>query len=255
MTGFPSVAGGLAVTHLAEIGSTNAEALLRAAAAAPEQWIVADKQAAGRGRRGRQWVSEPGNLYSSLLLYDPAPPALTPQICFVAALAVHDAICDAAANLGPERLRLKWPNDLLLDGKKLVGILVEGAAVGSKQAVVTGVGVNCTHHPSDTPYLATSLAEEGFSVAPAKLFERLAARMMDRLAQWQRGAAFSATRNAWLARAHDLGRDIEVKLPERVLNGRFEEIDADGALVLTLASGHRELIRAGDVFPATAKQV
>lgn len=253
MAGVPAVAGGLAVTHFAEIGSTNAEALSRAAAGAPEQWIVADKQVAGRGRRGRQWVSEPGNLYSTLLLYNPAPPAVSPQICFVAALAVHDAICDALPALDPERLRLKWPNDLLLDSKKLVGILVEGASAGAKHAVVTGIGVNCAHHPAGTPYPVTDLANEGFAIAPGTLFERLAVRMMDRLAQWQRGAAFAATRNAWLGRAHDLGRDIEVKLPERVLNGRFEEIDADGALVLALANGHRELIRAGDVFPATAK--
>lgn len=250
MAEFPAVAGGLAVVHFAEIGSTNAEALLRAASGADEQWIVADRQVSGRGRRGRQWVSEPGNLYASLLLYDPAPAALSPQICFVAGLSVHDAICDALPALDPERLRLKWPNDLLLDGKKLVGILVEGATSGSKQAVVTGIGVNCAHHPSDTPYPATDLAREGFSLAPAALLERLAARMMDRLAQWQRGSAFAATRTAWLARAYNLGGDIEVKLPERVLNGRFEEIDAEGALVLALANGHREIIRAGDVFPA-----
>lgn len=253
MTGFPAVAGGLAVTHFAEIGSTNAEALARAASGAPEQWIVADRQIAGRGRRGRQWVSEPGNLYSSLLLYDPAPPALTPQICFVAALAVHDAVRDAVPALDPARLRLKWPNDVLLDGKKLVGILVEGAIAGSKQAVVTGIGINCAHHPANMAYPVTDLANEGFRVAPAALFERLAVRMLDRLAQWKRGSGFAAARQAWLERAYELGREIEVKLPERTLGGRFEEIDGEGALVLALANGHREFIRAGDVFPAVQR--
>jgi BirA family biotin operon repressor/biotin-[acetyl-CoA-carboxylase] ligase len=250
MTGFPAVAGGLAVKHFAEIGSTNAEALSRAIANAPEQWIVADKQIAGRGRRGRHWVSEPGNLYSSLLLYDPAPPALSPQICFVAALAVHDAICDCLPSLDPQALRLKWPNDVLLVGKKLVGILVEGASAGTRHAVVTGIGVNCIHHPAETAYPVTDLVAEGFELKPGTLLERLGARMMNRLAQWQRGRDFAATRNAWLVRAYNLGREIEVKLPEKVLNGRFEEIDSDGALVLALPSGHRELIRAGDVFPA-----
>ncbi len=253
MTGFPAVAGGLPVFHFAEIGSTNAEALSRAASGAPEQWIVADRQITGRGRRGRQWISEPGNLYSTLLLYDPAPPALSPQICFVAALAVHDAICDALPALDPQYLRLKWPNDLLLVGKKLVGILVEGASTGTRHAVVTGIGVNCMHHPVDTPYPVTDFAAEGFSLTPPLLLEKLAARMMDRLALWRGGRDFAAIRNAWLARAHDLGREIEVKLPERVLKGRFEEIDSDGALVLALPSGHREFIRAGDVFPATTK--
>lgn len=252
MTEFPGVAGGLPVAHFAEIGSTNAEALSRAAAGAPEQWLVADRQVTGRGRRGRQWISEPGNLYASLLLYDPAPPALSPQICFVAALALHDAICDCLPALDPERLRLKWPNDLLLDGKKLAGILVEGATAGTKQAVVTGIGVNCAHHPDGTPYPVTDFAREGFPLAPAALFERLAARMLDRLMQWRKGRGFAETRNAWLARAYDLGREIEVKLPERALKGRFEEIDGEGALVLALAGGHRELIRAGDVFPAAS---
>lgn len=250
MTGFPAVAGGLPVIHLAEIGSTNAEALARAAAGAIEQWIVADTQVAGRGRRGRHWVSEPGNLYASLLLYDPAPPSLSPQICFVAGLALHDAISDALPDLDPQQLRLKWPNDLLLSGKKSAGILVEGAVASVRQAIVTGIGVNCRHHPSNTPYAATDFAAEGFSLTPAMLFENLANRMMDRLATWQGGRNFAGIRNAWLARAHNLGREIEVKLPERVLKGRFEEIDGDGALVLVLADGHRELIRAGDVFPA-----
>jgi BirA family biotin operon repressor/biotin-[acetyl-CoA-carboxylase] ligase len=253
MTGFPGVAGGLPVVHFPEIGSTNAEALSRAADGGVEQWIVSDKQIAGRGRRGRNWVSEPGNLYSSLLLYNPAPAALTPQICFVAALAVHDAICDVLPSFDQERLRLKWPNDLLIDGKKLVGILVEGASAGTKHAVVTGIGVNCAHHPADTAYGATDLKSEGFSISPAALFERLAVSMLDRLAQWQRGSGFAATRKAWLNRAHNLGREIEVKLPERVVSGRFEEIDGDGALVLALSSGHREFIRAGDVFPASVR--
>ncbi|MBY0531203.1 MAG: biotin--[acetyl-CoA-carboxylase] ligase [Xanthobacteraceae bacterium] len=253
MTVFPAVAGALPVAHFSEIGSTNAEALARAAANTPEQWIVADRQIAGRGRRGRQWVSEPGNLYSTLLLYDPAPPALSPQICFVAALALHDAVCDALPTLDPQYLHLKWPNDLLLAGKKLAGILVEGASAGARQAVVTGTGVNCVHHPVDTAYPVTDFAAEGFSLTPQALFEKLAARMMDRLTLWRGGRGFNAIRNAWLARAHDLGRQIEVKLAERVLNGRFDEIDSEGALVLSLPGGHRELIRAGDIFPAAAK--
>jgi BirA family biotin operon repressor/biotin-[acetyl-CoA-carboxylase] ligase len=249
MTGFPAVAGGLPVAHFAEIGSTNAEALLRAASGAPEQWVVADRQIAGRGRRGRQWVSEPGNLYSSLLLFDPAPPALSPQICFVAALAVHDAICDLSPLLSAERLRLKWPNDILLDGKKLVGILVEGAIAGAKQAVVVGIGVNCSHHPADAAYIATDLQSSGIQVTAAQLFERLAGRMMDRLSQWQHGKRFALTREAWLSRVAGVGGEIEVRLPERVLRGVFNSIDEDGALVLGLGGGHSELIRAGDVFP------
>jgi BirA family biotin operon repressor/biotin-[acetyl-CoA-carboxylase] ligase len=249
MAEFPAVASGLPVTHFTEIGSTNAEALSRAASGAPEQWIVADKQIAGRGRRGRLWVSEPGNLYSTVLLYDPAPPALSPQICFVAALALHDAVLDLAPTMDADRLRLKWPNDVLLDSKKLVGILVEGVANGSRQAVVVGIGVNCAHHPEDAAYPATDLQASGIAVSPAEVFARLATRMMDRLAQWRHGKRFALTREAWLARAGGLGREIEVRLPERALRGTFDAIDHDGALVLGLGGGHSELIRAGDVFP------
>jgi BirA family biotin operon repressor/biotin-[acetyl-CoA-carboxylase] ligase len=249
MAEFPAVAGGLPVAHFAEIGSTNAEALSRAALGAAEQWVVADRQLAGRGRRGRQWISEPGNLYSTVLLYDPAPPALSPQICFVAALALHDAVLDLAPAVNAERLRLKWPNDVLLDGKKLVGILVEGAASGVRQAVVVGIGVNCTHHPGDAAYPATDLQSSGIAASPAKVFARLAERMMDRLAQWQHGKRFALTREAWLARAGGVGNEIEVRLPDRALRGTFDAIDEDGALVLGLGGGHSELIRAGDVFP------
>ncbi len=253
MANFPAVAGGLPVSHFAEIGSTNAEALSRAAAGAAEQWLVADRQRAGRGRRGRLWVSEPGNLYSSVLLYDPAPANLSPQICFVAALALHDAVLDCLPALDPARLRLKWPNDLLLDGSKIAGILVEGAVSGGRQAVVIGIGVNCNHHPGDTPYPVTDFAGAGFALAPQALFARLAERLPGRMSQWQSGRAFGETRSSWLARAHDLGREIEVKMPEQALKGRFEEIDAEGALVLALANGHRERIRAGDVFPAASR--
>lgn len=253
MTGFPRVAGGLPVAHFAEIGSTNAEALARAAKGEPEQWIVADRQLAGRGRRGRHWVSDPGNLHASLLLYDPGPAQLSPQICFVAALALHDAVRDALPALDPDRLQLKWPNDLMLDGKKIAGILVEGASSESRRAIVTGIGVNCAHHPEGTPYPVTDFASAGFSLAPGTLFERLAARLMDRLAQWRRGDGFPETRRAWLRRAQNIGREIEVKMPESTITGRFEEIDEDGALVLALPDGHRERIRAGDVFPASSQ--
>lgn len=254
MANFPGIAGGLPVFFFNEIGSTNAEALARAGRGEPEQWIAAARQTAGRGRRGRAWVSEPGNLYASLLLYDPAPAAVSSQICFVAALALHDALYDLASDLAPERLRLKWPNDVLLDGKKIAGILVEGIASGERQAVVTGFGVNCAHHPADTPYPTGDLQENGIAVTPERLLAGLADRLMRRLAEWQRGNGFVSIRKAWLARAFGVGGEIEVRLSERVIKGRFEEIDETGALILEHASGEREVVRAGDVFPLVPVQ-
>ena len=120
--GFSARTGRTPVVAFATLGSTNAEALARASLGERGPlWIVAERQTAGRGRRGREWVSEPGNLYASLLLTDVAPAAATPEICFVAALALHDAVLDCCAGLAPARLTLKWPNDLLLDGGKLAG--------------------------------------------------------------------------------------------------------------------------------------
>ena len=131
------------------LGSTNAEAL--ALARAGERgplWITAQSQSAGRGRRGSTWVSPPGNLYASLLLSEPSPKPLAPQLSFVAALALHDALCDCAPRLGP-LFKLKWPNDVLLGPDKLAGILIEGESEPAF-AVVIGFGVNCASHPPDS---------------------------------------------------------------------------------------------------------
>ena len=114
------------------------------------------RQEAGRGRRGNAWTSAPGNLYASLLLSEPSPQAVAPQLSFVAGLALHDAVAECAPQIGP-LLKVKWPNDLLIGGAKVAGILIEGESEGGF-AVVIGFGVNCAAHPSDTPYPATDLA-------------------------------------------------------------------------------------------------
>jgi BirA family transcriptional regulator, biotin operon repressor / biotin---[acetyl-CoA-carboxylase] ligase len=251
MSNLTSQAGGIKVLALATIGSTNAEALARAQAGeGGPLFIVAERQSAGRGRRGREWVSEPGNLYATLLLVDPAPAAVSPQLCFVSALALHDAVLDACAGLSPARLKLKWPNDLLLDGAKVAGILVEGATLaGGKLAAAIGIGVNCAHHPAETPYPANDFAGAGLDLPPAKLLTRLGERMSERLQQWHRGEGFAAIRAAWLLRATGLGDAIQVRLPDRTLAGTFEAVDEEGALLLRRADGACEAISAGDVFP------
>ena len=139
------------------LGSTNAEAL--ALARAGERgplWISARTQSAGRGRRGSHWVSPAGNLHATLLLSDPSPAALAPQLSFVAALAVHDAIAACAPQLGPD-LKVKWPNDLLVEKAKVAGILIEGESEPTF-AVAIGIGVNCVAHPDNADYPAADLA-------------------------------------------------------------------------------------------------
>ena len=240
------------------LGSTNAEALnLARQGERGPLWVTAQRQTAGRGRRGRAWISEPGNLHASLLLTAPAPMEHWPQLSFVAALAIHDAVVEVAADLEPQ-LAIKWPNDLLLRGAKLAGILIEGqgGAAGEAAAVVVGIGVNCASHPTDTDYPATDLAAAGIS--PEMLLGALAVEMQRRLAQWSRGDGFASIRADWLARAAGLGEDVRVRLVDREIAGRFEALDPAGGLVLRLPNGDVTTIAAGDVFvlaaavPATA---
>jgi BirA family biotin operon repressor/biotin-[acetyl-CoA-carboxylase] ligase len=231
--------------------STNAEALTLAAtevAPAGPLWITARRQSAGRGRRGNVWVSPSGNLYTTLLLRDPAPPLRAPQLSFVAALAVFDAILDCAPGLGG-RLKLKWPNDVLCGGAKLAGILIEGRGFDTGLSVAIGIGVNCQQHPTQTSYPATDLAAEGVGVAVDDLFAALSGAMLRRLTQWRRGEAFAEIRGDWLARAAGMDADMRVRLPDRELFGRCEALDDSGRLLLRLQDGGLEAITAGDVFP------
>jgi BirA family transcriptional regulator, biotin operon repressor / biotin---[acetyl-CoA-carboxylase] ligase len=232
------------------IGSTNDEAKRLARGGAPEGTLVwAGEQTAGRGRRGRHWASPPGNLYLSLVLRPGGAPSRAAQLGFVAALGLGDAL-DGLAALGP-RLRYKWPNDLLLDGRKLAGILLESetAASGAVDFVVIGTGVNLLSHPETSEYPATCLAEGGSAtVSPAALLQAFVREFDPWLARW-REEGFAPLREAWLARASGIGEDIRVRLERMTLTGRFVDLDEDGALLLDGAEGPRR-IAAGDVFPA-----
>ncbi|MCJ8143133.1 biotin--[acetyl-CoA-carboxylase] ligase [Ancylobacter sp. A5.8] len=237
------------VVRFEAVGSTNIEALARANGPAP-CWFVAERQTTGRGRRGRPWSSEPGNLYATLLLVDAAPLIRQPELCFVAALALHDAV-RAVTGIDPLRIGLKWPNDVLIDGGKLAGILLEATLLpDGRGATVIGFGVNCAHNPPDTPYKAVNLAGAGFPTSPDALLAALDAAMQERLAQWARGAGFAEIRDAWLRRASGIGRPVLVRLGERETSGVFEALDASGAMLLRRSDGAREIINAGDVFPA-----
>jgi len=233
--------------------STNTEALaLARRGETGPLWVMARQQTAGRGRRGNAWISAPGNLNATLLLCDPAAPENAPQLSFVAALAVFDAIVDRAVALR-ERLALKWPNDILYGGAKLAGILIEGEGVGTRLAVAIGIGVNCMHHPLETTFPATDLATAGAVVSADDLFGALSGAMAGRLAQWHRGAGFQSVRTDWLNRAAGIGGEMRVRLPKnREFAGRAEALDEYGRLLLRLADGTLQTITAGDVFPVAA---
>lgn len=239
-------AAGARLVTFDTIGSTNTEALRRARdGERGPLWVTATRQIDGRGRRGRIWVSEPGNLYASLLLSDPSTPDRFAELSFVTALALHDAIGGRVPGLA-NRLVLKWPNDLLIDRNKCAGILVEGEGA----QVVVGIGVNCIHHPANTEFPATDLATAGVRTSPETLFAPLTAAMTARLAQWDRGAGFAAMRTDWLARAAGIGKPIRVKSGDGEIAGHFDSIDEAGRLVLRLADGTMRTMAAGDVFLA-----
>jgi BirA family transcriptional regulator, biotin operon repressor / biotin---[acetyl-CoA-carboxylase] ligase len=231
-----------------EIDSTNAEARRRAEAGqGGPVWITARRQTAGRGRRGRSWSTESGNLAATLLTTTDVPAAEAAQLSFVAALAA----CDLADTcLGPAAARLKWPNDVLVFGRKAVGILLEsGARPGGGLWLAVGIGVNLAHAPDDTERPATSFAEHmaGPPPEPEDALEVLAARFESWRRLWvTRG--FAPIAKAWTERALGLGQRCEARLPNRTLSGIAEGMDLDGALRLRLDDGALERITAGDVF-------
>ncbi|HXP02610.1 MAG TPA: biotin--[acetyl-CoA-carboxylase] ligase [Stellaceae bacterium] len=233
------------------IGSTSDEAKRLARGGAEEGVIVwAKTQTTGRGRRGRVWESPAGNLYMSMILRPGRRAAIAAQLGFVAALGMAAALRQLAPGAA---VRCKWPNDLLANGKKIAGILLETEMVAGEcpDFVVIGIGVNLAASPDDTPYPATSLAKEGAgNIAP----EVVLACFVERFAKWLdawRKDGFGPIREAWLSHAIGLGEPIQVRLERDTLDGRFLDLDDDGALMLGMASGKRR-IAAGEIFPASA---
>ncbi len=239
---------GYALIALDEAGSTNDEAKNRAAQGAPDGTVVwARQQRAGRGRRGRSWVSPPGNLYVSVILRPACEARSVAQLSFVAALAVLDLV----DGLLPGRARCKWPNDVLVDGGKAAGVLLESAlgAGGRVDWVVLGVGVNLASHPGiEGPVPSTSLAGAGGpTLAPEDSLHSVLAALARRRREWET-QGFAAVRSAWIARAHGLGGPVTVTNGERRLTGVFEGLDEEGALVLAQPGDEPISITAGDVI-------
>jgi BirA family biotin operon repressor/biotin-[acetyl-CoA-carboxylase] ligase len=246
----PVLPEGYRLLRYDRIGSTNDEAKALARAGGSEGTVVwAREQIAGRGRRGRLWQSPPGNLYVSLVMRPAAAPARAAQLGFVAALALAEGIgtlCGPALDIS-----CKWPNDVLVAGRKLAGILLESdiADSGTIDFVVIGAGVNLASRPADVEYPATSLAEQGFpGIDPEPLLQAYIGRF-DCWARVWRSQGFAPIRNAWLARAAGLGTEIRVRLERITLSGRFLDLDEGGSLVIDTAEGSRR-IAAGEVFPA-----
>lgn len=233
------------------LDSTNAEARRRAEAGeAGPLWITAARQLQGRGRRGRGWETGAGNLAATLLTTTDRSPAEAANLSFVAALAV----ADLAASVVPETLvRLKWPNDVLVDGRKAAGILIEsGRGEGGRLWLAIGMGVNLVTPPGAADRPATALAEHlrsdvNRTPTPAEALTTLAAAFARHAAAWETGG-FAPVRSAWRERAYGLGGACTVRLERETVEGVAEDLDESGALLLRLPNGSRRAITAGDVF-------
>jgi BirA family biotin operon repressor/biotin-[acetyl-CoA-carboxylase] ligase len=239
----------VATVILEATGSTNTEAFRRAAAGEPGPlWIMARRQTQGRGRSGRQWTSEPGNLYASLLQRLACAPAVVHQLSLLAGVAVVEAI-DAAAGRRIAGLRLKWPNDVLIGEAKCAGILPESqsAGPGREVVVVIGVGINLVSHPGHLGRPTTDLAEHGIRVAPEVMLGVLAPAIERWLEVWACGAGSAEVRRAWLANGGRVGESIIADTGRERIAGSFLGIDEGGALLLRDAQGRERRLAFGDV--------
>ncbi|HWF00398.1 MAG TPA: biotin--[acetyl-CoA-carboxylase] ligase [Caulobacteraceae bacterium] len=238
-----------AILSLGEIDSTNLEAgrRLEAGERGP-LWITAQVQTAGRGRLGRNWETPSGNLAATLLTTTQRPPMEAAQVAFVAALAVADVVGGYA---DASMVRLKWPNDTLLGGRKVSGVLVESGALPAGEGLwlIVGIGVNLAHAPKFADRPATAIADhlDGSAPSPSDAAHRLAAAFGRWVAIWE-SQGFAPIAAAWTERAYGLGEICVARLPNETIEGVAEGLDGDGALRLRLADGAVRRITAGDVF-------
>ena len=233
------------------VDSTNAEARRRALAGEPGPlWIWSARQSQGRGRGGREWVSQPGNLFASLLIGLNCPLRVASQLALVAGIVAFDTIAKLIAYEGRSEVLLKWPNDVLLAGEKVAGMLLEnvGGTNDNRSVVVIGTGINLASHPENLPQPAVSLATYGMTVTPADALEALAASTVEWLDRWGEGACFPTIRRAWLDRAGPTGRPLTVRVGSQETEGVYGGLDADGALRLLMPGGGEYRVTAGDVF-------
>jgi BirA family biotin operon repressor/biotin-[acetyl-CoA-carboxylase] ligase len=204
-------------------------------------WLRAGRQTGGRGRMGRVWESPTGNLYCSTLVRVGTHDPLAHTLALVAANAVHALVAPLCAG----QARIKWPNDILVDGAKIAGILLE--RVGD--AIVIGIGINVTDHPTDLDRPVTSLFAQGGRDAEAgALLERLAQLFAHWLGIW-RAQGLDPVRAHWLLNAHPVGTAMRVVQPDgEVVEGQFDTLDRQGMLILRLANGDSRAIHAGDII-------
>ncbi len=228
-------------------GSTNTDArrLANEADFGP-LWIVADQQTAGRGRHGRDWISPKGNFYGSFLFPTEQAPAQRSLYSFVIALGIYDGL-KAVHSDGD--FQLKWPNDVLLGGGKISGMLLETGSTHHQAWVIAGIGVNLISRPYDLPYAAACLAEHHEApIEPHELLEQMSPHIIHWKSVFEQ-QGFGPIREAWLKRASNVPGPVKVRLPDDVFEAQAVDLEPNGALKVRLANGTIRQVHAGDVFP------
>jgi BirA family transcriptional regulator, biotin operon repressor / biotin---[acetyl-CoA-carboxylase] ligase len=245
-----------------QIGSTNVEAMVRARAGDRGSiWFVTAEQTAGKGRRQRAWISPRGNLPCSVLEVLEVAPATAATLGFAAGLATEAALrkvsLEAALRAGLESFKyeLKWPNDVLAGGKKLVGISLDAQALDDRLAVVVGIGINVLAAPEGTPTPAISLAMLGVQIGAEELFSGLSDSWVEFRGIWDNGRGFGQIRELWLQRATGLGQAVAIKSAGSTIEGIFETIDEQGCMIVRTSGGRLVPITAGDVYFGSAASV
>jgi BirA family biotin operon repressor/biotin-[acetyl-CoA-carboxylase] ligase len=262
--GSRATAAGHRLIAFDQAGSTNAEAMAHARQGGRgPTWFVTTEQTAGRGRRQRAWVAPRGNLASSVLEVMDISPAVAATMSFAFGLAHESALqrVSVEANLrlaGSDHLNylLKWPNDILVGGRKLCGLLVEAEAMpGGDLAVVAGIGTNIIAAPEGTPTPAVSLSALGVHIGAEELFTALSDAWVEFRGIWDNGRGFAEIRKLWLERAYGVGGPVAIQTGTAKLEGTFDTIDETGCLIVRATDGRRMPVTAGEVFFGNAASV
>ena len=236
---------------LDQVSSTNSEAIILAKKGeniSPDGTLIwALQQSQGRGRMGKEWISPPGNVYASLILRPEISLINAAQISFVTALAIYDAL----GNIGPpgHQIHCKWPNDILLNGRKVAGILLESENKINEKSLdwlIVGIGINVERYPMETKFPSTSLRSEGWSNSVEETLQAFARSFLSWTNRWIEDG-FDEVRKNWIWRAHGIGEKLKVHSGGKVRTGVFEDLAEDGALLLN-QEGKIERITAGEIF-------
>ena len=241
---------GFSLRHYQEIDSTNSEAMRLALSGVNDHlWVTSDIQTHGRGRQGRNWISQAGNLQASLFLQPDCKLQKASQLSFLAGLSCYETIQSTCPEEIGRELLLKWPNDILLKGEKLSGMLVESSKLpkNSALAVIIGIGINISWKPEIENYPTTCLADHNITVNAKEIFDILAKNTKKWLNIWESENGFNVILDSWAKYSHNIGDRIDVRQGQHLFSGNFHGLAEDGSLLMRLPSGNIKSINVGDV--------